>query len=76
MCIRDSLKSVEGEGLVHHGLGEFGVLLPGPEQHFLPLLRPHVARLPGRIHVQAIKPGCVVAVSYTHLAPMRKTNQN
>ena len=54
------LKGVEGQRLIHHGLGKLSVLLPGPEQHFLPLLRPHVARLPGRVEVQAVKPGSMV----------------
>ena len=54
------LKSVEGQRLIHHRLGEPGVLLPGPEQHLLPFLRPHVSRLSGRVEVQTVKPGSVV----------------
>lgn len=54
------LKGVEGQWLIHHGLGKPGVLLPGPEQHLLPFLRPHVPRLPGRVEVKAVKPGSVV----------------
>ena len=45
------LKGVEGQRLIHHGLGKLGVLLPGPEQHFLPFLCPHVTRLPGWVKV-------------------------
>ena len=45
------LKGVERQRLIHHGLGKLGVLLPGPEQHFFPFFRPHVARLPGRVEV-------------------------
>ena len=54
------LKGVEGQRIIHHGLGNLGVLLPGPELHLLPFLRPHVARLPGRVDIQAVKPGSVV----------------
>ena len=54
------LKGVEGQRLIHHGLGKLGVLLPGPEQHLLPFLCPHVARLPGRVDIQTVKPGSVV----------------
>ena len=54
------LKSVEGQRLIHHRLGEPGVLPPGPEQHLLPFLRSHVARLPGRVDIQAVKPGSMV----------------
>lgn len=54
------LKGVEGQRLIHHGLGKFSVLFPGPEQHLLPFLCPHVARLPGRVEVQTVKPGSMV----------------
>ncbi len=54
------LKGVEGQRLIHHGLGKLSVLLPGPEQHLLPFFCPHVARLPGRVDIQAVKSGCVV----------------
>ena len=54
------LKGVEGQRLIHHGLRKLGVLLPGPEQHLLPFLCPHVTRLPGRVEVQTVKPGSVV----------------
>lgn len=54
------LKGVEGQRLMHHGLGKFSVLFPGPEQHLLPFLCPHVARLPGRVEVQTVKPGSMV----------------
>ena len=54
------LKGVEGQWLIHHGLGKPGVLLPCPEQHLLPFLRPHVPRLPGRVEVQAVKPSSMV----------------
>lgn len=54
------LKGVEGQWLVHHGLGELSVLFSGPEQHLLSLLCPHVARLPGRVDVQSVKTGSVV----------------
>ena len=55
-----NFKGVEGQRLVHHGFGKLGVLLSGPEQHLLSFLRPHVARLPGRVEVQAVKSGSVV----------------
>ena len=54
------LKGIEGQRLIHHGLGKLDVLLPGPEQHFLPFLCPHVTRLPGRVDIQAVKSGSVV----------------
>ena len=54
------LKGVEGQRLIHHGLGKLGVLFPGPEQHLLSFFRPHVARLPGWVEVQAVKSGSMV----------------
>ena len=54
------LKGVEGLRLIHHGLRKFGVLFPGPEQHLLPFFCPHVARLPGRVDIQAVKPGSMI----------------
>ena len=45
------LKGVEGQRLVPHGFRKAGVLLPGPEQHLLSFLRPHVARLPGWVDI-------------------------
>ena len=55
-----NFKGIEGQRLVHHGLGKPGILLTGPEQHFLSFFRPHVSRLPGWVEVQTVKPGSVV----------------
>ena len=55
-----NFKGVEGQWFIHHGLGKLGVLLSGPEQHFFPFFRPHVARLPSRVDIQAVKSGSVV----------------
>ena len=41
----EHFKGVIGEGLVHHGLGEFQVLRLCPEQHFTSLGLAHIARL-------------------------------
>ena len=53
-------KGVERQRLVHHSLGKLGVFLPGPEQHLLSFFCPHVARLPGRVDIQAVKPSSMI----------------
>ena len=58
--LRFSSMTAKAIPLIHHGFGKLSVLIPGPEQHFLPFLRPHVARLPGRVDIQSVKPGSMI----------------